>query len=83
LQMLYFNWMNTTLTDKYWPIFEVVYLLEIATILTCIIGSPFAAYGITHASPLHRNFRIIFLLVVFHMNIGAFSRLALIYNQVL
>ncbi|GMR46691.1 hypothetical protein PMAYCL1PPCAC_16886, partial [Pristionchus mayeri] len=80
--MLYFVWLNSTLTSPYRPLFEVVYGMEVIIMSSLLLMAPLAAIGISIASPLHRNFRLVILLAVTHMVLGTLARLALLYEQI-
>ncbi|GMR47203.1 hypothetical protein PMAYCL1PPCAC_17398, partial [Pristionchus mayeri] len=81
--MLHFVWLNSTLTKPFTPLFETVYVIEGCALAVLLTLVPFAAVAIIRASPIHRNFRIVFLLALFHLTIGTLSRIVLIYHQLL
>ncbi|KAF8371479.1 hypothetical protein PRIPAC_77908 [Pristionchus pacificus] len=82
-EMLLINYLNRTLTDPYWPFFEVLYFIEVALLVTFIaISLPLmrAAWSTTY---YHLNIRLRTVISISLAELFVISRIVTIMYQYL
>ncbi|GMR41124.1 hypothetical protein PMAYCL1PPCAC_11319, partial [Pristionchus mayeri] len=76
-------WLNSSLTDPYWPLFEIIYAGELLLIFSFLLLLPLALHVIHKHAELHQNVRLLLSSILLHGSLGAVARLPLIAHQLL